>query len=1417
MKAEILNNPEATIEPITPDLTVKNPEDENIPEKVSAGTKIEEPVVSPMLTNPTKDEVIQDWISKDLIPNDPRVIKALKDKTVNPVKLQQIYKEKKAKLAIASSDKEINEPKDLKIAAAKDIPIAQKISEGFQHEYNKALYLAGNLLGGVSFGTLDPEAKVPKMKASPYKLGKALQTFDTETTAIAGNLVNMVGWTLGIAGAGEVIGVVGAAAPAIGKATKAFKAYQEGVQAAKTTGVVSKLSKHAKIVGTMLPELAATGMIAGGGKAALKGEKFVDIVSDAAWEGLKFAAFGPAVYTSVSAFGYAMERGIPKARNIFTRLTGKGLSKPIETNLAIKADLQSELAQQTAEEFISPKDINGKIELLEKIKAENKPTSKLEKTQSAWTEQHERFLNGLKKMRDINPQDLSYLENVKDLSDEATDDLISTWFTGPQAQLKPLYDNNEALKAMIKEGRLHDAIDVGQAYLRENIRDYQTLGEFFVSPFMNNSKSASDFIATKIANKLDPNKPQIFNVVKDFLEAPTEGGLAQVQQLAPKDQLKKAFGTKPENVLQQGMKAFTDVRMLARDANNNVDALLKISLDALNPGNPLTFENMSMLRDVHSITKAAVSSRKDLATAVFNSFIKPGMGDVYPLQDINIPKEVSEAVRSQIKMTTLSKRILQETENKRNCISVVTDLKNKIKSATDETKIKLSEELIEARKALKRSTSKLSGWAGEIRAESTTIEALTADQQTQVKQLAAEIAMPDRPEQLRLVMERIGVKENTLYIRAGSELADEMHSMTVGGRDFDISPSSIKGTTIANFRRKLQKELGMNSATERFIVDKLETLNSLRDAELAQKNNQLEQFTKNTKGKNGIKADSKEDDLLRLFAEEKISQTDSEFLALKPEMQEKFIEAKLFLRKEYNDLLDRINIVRKVNNHPEITKREDYITHLHELKDDLRELWNRSLSHPETLLEELPSGRLYNMDSGKLSYDPIRPKFGFEREQTSSEKTKGLKGALAALNAYYPAALDSIYYTRAIRELDAARALAPQRMGEFLTAIKDRIVGVSSPLEKKIPTPLKIGINWIRKRLSKGAVIGNVNSFLQQLASSTMVAANGKRAFASAMLKMGTPYAKEMLAQSQVRKIRTSFLNQAIDDKFFDGAADSLNQLPGTSTTAQVTRYFEKMVSHGFRVADLFAFDVGYLTGIESAKMHGMPKQYQNKYAEAMAGQFQQTFSKLNLPDVFHNTLGKAFMQFQSFSTNLAAMVMYDLPQVVNRSGAKKATEMLYNGYLACTLTNAALDAIGAPEACNVENFIPLFSSAKYGVKGVGGAVTDLAKNVYSAATQDEDSKSSAKRNALRGAMTLGMTGGGQIFKSGEALLDEDAMYNVEDENRKTAYVFGTKSQLKRQKKQEKEEDKDESSFNVFKRNTNKKIKRAFRKAFQNK
>ena len=28
MKAEILNNPEATIEPITPDLTVKNPEDE---------------------------------------------------------------------------------------------------------------------------------------------------------------------------------------------------------------------------------------------------------------------------------------------------------------------------------------------------------------------------------------------------------------------------------------------------------------------------------------------------------------------------------------------------------------------------------------------------------------------------------------------------------------------------------------------------------------------------------------------------------------------------------------------------------------------------------------------------------------------------------------------------------------------------------------------------------------------------------------------------------------------------------------------------------------------------------------------------------------------------------------------------------------------------------------------------------------------------------------------------------------------------------------------------------------------------------------------------------------------------------------------------------------------------------------------
>lgn len=1354
---------------------------QSLKQQQSAFQQPPQPTTTNALNQAIGDSTIKDMVSANKIPDNPQVIQAIKDGSVNIDDVVQRHSQVKANFPtmIGDSSGKVNAPEVLKQEpAAPDF--TQKMSDGLAAGFDKAQkdmrYWASKGISGLTFGIADDKMS--------QLTGGLLDPNATPTDTNA-KVVGMWASLNGNIMTGMLGGMALKAVPVVGPAISSLEE-----SAANATG----FAKHAKAIAGVVAEAAPMGFVSGVAKSIIHGNDIKDVISDGLVDAALFSAGGIALYPLAAGAGYLFGKAKSVragAVNDLAVKTGQGIADAAATPIA---------------EGSTATRADNVIDALGKIPADQKTTDMTNLEIS------------LKKIRAANPvagpgMALDIAKNpevTRGLLQYDAKEAATNLFLKDDAPLKSLYDTNDSIKSMVNNGNYVDAVQSIQGAFREQVRDYKTLGEVVSAPFTNDAKSVYNVIADRVLARNNPEKyPSLTkNLLTDFFTNPTPENQAALSAVAPK------------RVLGNEVYGFgADIRIRASEADKLVGNILETHLKSLAGDGSINMGDIGKIKDTDSILKAAITLNKDVSSKIIDSY--KGWGDAQG-QYVFAPKEIQDAIPDEINM----RRIMLEKQDE---MASVVDTRNKISDITqqirdaksgsiqktsegakfvgmdDASKIgNLNSQLNILRTDYKDSAGRLYSMTSDFNDAASKVGALPENTQKQVRDFVDQVWLPTKSQmginQTQDYLSRFGYKDNPVYLKNNSQLADYMNAMMVSGKDFPaleskdifspLRPVSKGLLNVENVQRWVNKDFGPNNPIDQLIQQ-------IKDRE-ASATVTANSYYDQIRGM-GIKAGTKESALLQQFAEKRMLPTDPQFLSLPSETQQKLISSNTTLRNIYDEIIDGHNAMAEKMNIPQINKREDYVTHFQDTQESIGSMLKGFFNGDKEIFNPF-DGKAFNISRLTSKADPTKTFLSWELPRQGTEFTDD---AVGAMNKYIDPAMKRIFNMDLVRQVDAAKSMAPENAGQFLQKIKENyLLGVPSELDKMLPGQLKSELKFGQKMMAQGEIFYKANTALEKLSATVMnVGINAKDALAT-IPQMFTQEGDRIWGMSTNKVLRNGVENVDLDAQLFKGMMQDWNSVPGTESAKAGFDYYKQFGKWALQTFDNVSAKHAYLTGYRQAINAGADIGGAARYADRMVDALHNGMAQIDSPQYARSTLGRALFQFQSFTTNLAGTLMNDLPNMAFHDGPARAVSAIVRTVAGASVVNEVFKAMGIPAPLSLKTFIPLMSTYRMGVPGVLAAAKDLYQEL------GDDSKASTAATKALGKLAWDMVpGGGQMRNIVTGYQETGPGGKLPASDRVKAMVFGP-GMVRVGEQQQDQEKNSPSLIDSFKRGASKQVRK---------
>lgn len=1253
-----------------------------------------------------QDKIIGEAVTSGAIPNRPDVIAAIKDGTFTLDEMKAALSQQNKDLSSkVITDKGITDkPKVVEQVAAQQLEdpntgtrasIMDSMGRTFKKQMEHQAYYAGQALEGFTMG----------MVASPIDKPDADTAFESSLLDIYGTVINIGG---GIA-SGVLGGMALRGAPLIGKA---FQAIDKAAGAA--SGAKAFAIKSAEIA----LEAAPQGAVAGAVKSAIRGEDMSDILASGAIEGTEYALGGMVLHGAVTGAGKLFARrkvGRANALNKFAETEGRPLA---EAYTAAEEGASSTLDQTLAELAAKPLD-----EL---------------------TQDETKLLSGLVRIKATQPvagvteadvlvKDPETLRGLlqKDLKAKA-----EYLYTSGDAPLKLSYEKNPTIKAMMDGGDYVGAVQAGVTSLHKLVGETKTVKELLVQPFMQDAESLYKVMANRVIKRM-PDDPEFSgatqSLIVNYFKNPSAENLQAIKEVVPADR-SRIFG---KEIKMSGEPKIMDLRIPANEADQIVGNIMESYFSTLSNGGRINFKDIGKIQDTDSILKAAVTMNKEIQTTSIDGARRAMDFGSYM---IRTKPEMQDPLVAEMNL----RRVFSEKSHRVGQISGIKDqiaaVDRKIRAALPEELPALKGQLADLRKQkleLSREVRSLNQSAMESELKLSTVD---PELRKETTDFASKVwaPSPSTPGMSTAdgYLSHFGYRDNPAYIQKDTALADLMNVAVRSGKDLPFKNMTVfSGNSVIfkhdNLRRWSDREFGPNNALSNMF-------STIRDREAGIKVAK-DQYAK-VINSIGIKGGTEESALLMDFAEKKLLPTSDEFLALPEKLRQKLINGNEILRKQvYDPLFKEMNEMLAANNFPQITAREDYVTHFKEAQEQLPDLIKGWMINSPTI-ENRAGQAMTNLRKAKLAKDPIKTYMPYELPRTGGEYTRD---AIGAMEKYLDPSLKRIFLTDMVRNVEAARDFSGGALTEVLGLVKDKFL-LDSPTEmsRRLADKDALGtLKFFQRAAAEGEILFKFNSLVNQVTSTALnFLAGGERDFFSAVGRMNSSESKRLWAQSKNRVLRDVF--EGVDTNLgkFKGVLSDLGKLPGASSIKAGREYWKKMGGAAIGFFDEAAAKHGFLTAYNRGIREGLTEPQAIKMADMWVDKIHNSLAGVDQPMIRTESLFRALTQFQTFSINLAATLMNDLPNMAFHDGAAKVTAGILRTVAATSIVNEGFRESGLPAPFDLQTFIPFAGSFKFGAPGY----FDAAKQFYTAANEEGFGKTAGKK-LLRKAAGAVIPGAGQM------------------------------------------------------------------------
>lgn len=1221
---------------------------------------------------------------------------------------QQYTNFKKTNPIIAANKKGDINPGNVELdSVQQDAGFAGRLKQGALDWVNRDAKAAGNFISGATMGIINPQWG----QDAP----------DDITTTLTGALGSVGGFVASSALLAGVGGPIVRAIPGVGGAIESLTA---GAKVA-TGG-----AKFLKTAGAIALEAAPLGFATGAARSAMQGNNITDVLMDGVIDAGLFAGTGAALEPILAGAGKLFAKAkIARTADVGAKAAtaGKGIAEDLSSNAGAKAkimyeDLQSRAGSLTPEE-----------------KAGFDALTKMRATQPGFGP----GVAGPASSEEFAGEIAKHPELTKLAQDKSAEAKAKELLIGPNAQFKDLYDKDMTLQSMMKNGHYVDALNALQGPIRTEAANYSTLGEFVAAPFMNNAESIYSAQADKFMSRVDKARFPSLNktLIVEYAKNPTAEGLASLKEAAGgAKQAGKIFGQKflaPEGPM--------DMRIDPGTADKIIADHLNIQLKTVANQGFVDLGDITKVQDVNATLNAAITLNKDLQAKTVNSMLNGQWTDFF----VHTPPEIQAHIGSEMKIRVAADELQDAFTKRADVRQQMSELTQKMKATFDPgEKQALGVELTKARDLNKQISTQVATLNQSVNEAGTILSALPKETQMQVKDFVSKMYTPTRQmtgdTTRSAFFTRFNFKDNPYYVEKFSSLADTMNAIAVSGGEHDIPV--LKGifgngplVDIENVSRKMNRQLGPGNA----ISDGLVPMIKQREAEIVT----IKDFYQNKVNENGIRAGSKLDHIVRRVGTEELATNSAEFQALPLKEQQQVMGTVESLKSIYPELFDAYNDVARANNIPEITHRENYFgPALKDHAESIGHIIKGFLGLDQGVREiKLPfeGTRSLNLSMLTREADPSQVFFGFKLPRTGTSIGEEI-GAIEGFNRYLPSVLKSTKMMDLVRQVDVARSFAPEGLAKVFDKIKDdHLLGIPHALDKDLAkAPFwKKAVEIGQKGLAQGELMYKLNTVVQQVTSTALnFAIGGKEAFAAAAT-LFTKDADRAWSQSINRVLRDQYEGIDMGAKLGSGIFKSLNKLPYAEQIKQGQAYFKKWGMSGLQIFDNMVTKHAQWTGTKVGLKNGLTWEQAVKHGDAWADRLQVSMSQIDKPEYARTTIGRALFQFQSFTTNLGAALMNDLPNMAFHDGANSAIKGLLRTAAAVTIYNEGMREMGLPAPFDLKTFVPFMGTYRFGVQGAAGAIKDF----YDLGNEKGYATAAAKRLTRLG-LDIALPGVGQAY-----------------------------------------------------------------------
>lgn len=1169
------------------------------------------------------------------------------------------------------------------------------------------------------------------------------------------------------------------------KTEKALKNAKVAAEGAGLTDEIVKLgdalrsTQRARYVKDITRVTAESGIVGGGTEAvssAIKNRKRDDVLQQVLEDGITgtflFGALGAALYPVAEAAG-----------SIFSKFKENRSLNTIKA-VASEPDVQA-LAKSGLSESTSKK-------LFEGSKA------------GTLSPEEQLAADALQKIKDIKPlvgTQSALLSNPELLRVEMSERArtVSNQVFGDNGVLKDLLETSPQLKLLVDTGKHLEALDSVQTVMTDAISQNPDLKEFITAPFLNNSKTLDKAYASRLVDTVkNPERfPNLRSNILNYLDNPVPENWLLLQQNAPRKFYDKITKEK-----------FLDGRLNPQEIDQMVGDFTQEALSGIAGEAKLNMSAFGKLKTTDDFLKTAVTFNKELSRNFIEAYAQNPF--IFDENFKKVNPELMEGVQKTVQLKRLTEERGLTIQRRREASLALNDLTKQAQSTSDEGAVQqINLQIAQLKDKQRVLASILTDQNRDIRSISVGMQGTAPDKLQEINDFVNEIYLPKRGqqgfesaletrigyrsdiknkqkellsarqagdvnlqkdvykeiqelrqrertnvtiEQPQKYNKKFGGDQNPYFIAKDSELADVMNAFVVAGTDIksDLSKtfSLPFGININNPRRMMNKELGHNNVMEK-LFDEVQN----RQVAIESSKKKYAQMIDDI----GIKPGSKESALLQKFGEKRLLPNDPEFLALPASTREKILNGHQVARNFYDGLIDTLNLVMRENNLPQVKKRDDYFFHFGETMESLPSMIKDFLRGNAQDVEQVSlkgeGPRLFW--KSKIQNDPNRTFFASEKARKGGEF---IDDAITGMHAYMGPALERIYLTDIVRKVDNARFFAPENLGNFLQGIKeDYLLRQPNLLDKETSKTAKALMLGIRDRIGRGAILGNINTVFQQIASIPQNMAVSPLHAAKAMMHMFTDEGRQIAGMSKNLKLADPFHSE-IDKEAALFKNTVLKQVLGEKTgqvvakgSAYTNKVMSSMMKYGLKVFDGMARKHGFLTGYYKGKASGLTMDQAVKFGDKWAEMIQNNTSRIAQPKIYQSAVGKALGQFTSFVNNYAASIVNDIPNIAKTEGGAKAVGMIVKSVAGMSLTNELARAAGIPAPFDVLNHIPFLGTQRWGAPGFA----EIARDVPMAIAGNEKEQPRALEGLKRTAAALAIPGGGQIYKTYNSLSEQ--------------------------------------------------------------